>query len=90
MKKLWYKQPATQFVEALPIGNGRLGAMVYGGTDKEKISLNEDTLWSGYPKDKMLPTAKEGIKEAIFHMKNNEEKEAEKVLFEKCLGEYYK
>ena len=49
--KLWYEQPAKVWTEALPIGNGRLGAMIYGKTDKEIISLNEDTLWSGYPRD---------------------------------------
>jgi alpha-L-fucosidase 2 len=47
--KLWYKQPATEWSEALPIGNGRLGAMVYGGVDKERLQLNEETLWSGGP-----------------------------------------
>ena len=47
---LWYKQSAKNFNEALPLGNGRIGAMVYGGGADETISLNEDTLWSGYPR----------------------------------------
>ena len=47
--KLWYAQPATEWTEALPIGNGRLGAMVYGGIQQEHLQLNEDTLWSGGP-----------------------------------------
>src|SRR6478736_1790180 len=47
--KLWYKQPARNWNEALPIGNGRLGAMVFGGTSEELIQLNEETLWSGGP-----------------------------------------
>lgn len=47
--KLWYKQPARNWNEALPIGNGRLGAMVFGGTNEELIQLNEETLWSGGP-----------------------------------------
>ena len=46
---LWYRQPAQQWVEALPIGNGRLGAMVFGGLAHERLQLNEDTLWSGGP-----------------------------------------
>ncbi|TWU32541.1 glycoside hydrolase family 95 protein [Novipirellula artificiosorum] len=46
---LWYTQPAAQWTEALPIGNGRLGAMVYGGMEQEHLQLNEDTLWSGGP-----------------------------------------
>ena len=46
---LWYRQPATKWLEALPVGNGRLGAMVFGGTAQERIQLNEDSLWSGGP-----------------------------------------
>lgn len=48
--RLWYEQPASNWNEALPLGNGRLGAMLYGGAHRETISLNEDTLWSGYPR----------------------------------------
>jgi len=47
--QLWYKQPATTWTEALPLGNGRLGAMVFGKVDEEIIQLNESTLWSGGP-----------------------------------------
>ncbi len=47
--KLWYKQPAKEWVEALPLGNGRIGAMVFGGVEDELIQLNESTLWSGGP-----------------------------------------
>jgi alpha-L-fucosidase 2 len=46
---LWYKQPAVHWVEALPVGNGRMGAMVFGGTAQEHIQFNEDTLWTGQP-----------------------------------------
>ena len=46
---LWYKSEARVFAEALPLGNGSLGAMVYGKTDIEKISFNHDTFWSGKP-----------------------------------------
>lgn len=49
--KMIYDRPAQIWEEALPIGNGRLGAMIYGGLDVERIALNEDTLWSGYVKD---------------------------------------
>lgn len=52
-KRLWYTQPAEAWEEALPIGNGRLGGMVFGGAGKELIQLNEDTLWSGFPRDTM-------------------------------------
>lgn len=49
--KLKYGQPAAVWEEALPLGNGNLGAMVFGGTSKEQIQWNEDTLWSGFPRD---------------------------------------
>ena len=47
--RLWYSRPASHWLEALPIGNSHLGAMVYGGTDTEEIQLNEETFWSGSP-----------------------------------------
>ncbi|QUL54260.1 glycoside hydrolase family 95 protein [Paenibacillus tritici] len=49
--KLRYRQPAAVWEEALPLGNGHMGAMVFGGTARERIQLNEDTLWSGFPRD---------------------------------------
>src|SRR5215212_6990685 len=48
-EKLWYKKPATIWTEALPVGNGRLGAMVFGRTNEELIQLNESSLWAGGP-----------------------------------------
>lgn len=57
--KLQYDRPAAVWTEALPIGNGRLGAMIFGGVEREKISLNEDTLWSGFPQDGNNPEARE-------------------------------
>jgi len=47
--KLWYQQPAKEWTEALPVGNGRLGAMIFGGTENERLQFNEDTLWTGGP-----------------------------------------
>ena len=47
--KLWYNKPATAWEEALPLGNGKTGAMVFGGVAKERFQLNDNTLWSGYP-----------------------------------------
>lgn len=55
--KLYYKTAAEHFEEALPIGNGSLGAMVYGGADVDRLSLNHDTLWSGKPKRTVRPNA---------------------------------
>ena len=61
--RLWYAQPATCFTEALPLGNGRLGAMVYGGVGEERIQLNDDTLWSGAPKQGVVPGARDVLPE---------------------------
>ncbi len=60
---LWYARPAEQWVEALPIGNGRLGAMVFGGVGSERLQLNEDTLWSGASRDWDNPHAREVLPE---------------------------
>ena len=49
--KLWSRQPAAQWNQALPLGNGRLGAMVFGNVAGERIQLNENTLWMGGPRD---------------------------------------
>ncbi|RZJ00715.1 MAG: glycoside hydrolase family 95 protein [Brevundimonas sp.] len=59
--KLWYRQPAAAWVEALPVGNGRLAAMVFGGVERERLQLNDDTLWGGGPYDPANPRAREGI-----------------------------
>ncbi|MFB9327748.1 glycoside hydrolase N-terminal domain-containing protein [Paenibacillus aurantiacus] len=55
--KLWYTRPAGTWNEALPVGNGRLGAMIFGRTNEERIQLNEDSVWSGGPMDRNNPDA---------------------------------
>jgi alpha-L-fucosidase 2 len=55
---IWFTQPAPEWAAALPVGNGRIGAMVFGGVARERIALNEDTLWSGGPTDWNNPDAK--------------------------------
>ena len=55
--KLWYRQPASEWVEALPVGNGRLGAMVFGGIGQERIQINEETVWDGKKTDRNNPQA---------------------------------
>lgn len=61
--RMWYKQPAEAWTRALPIGNGRLGAMVFGGIERERIQLNEDSLWSGGPQDADNPEALKNLPE---------------------------
>src|SRR6185295_5590621 len=58
---LWYAQPAKVWNDALPIGNGRLGAMVFGGIVDERIQFNEDTLWAGRPHDYVRAGAREQL-----------------------------
>ena len=60
---LWYNKPASKWVEALPVGNGRLAGMVFGGVKADQIQLNEDTVWAGEKRDRMNPAAPEAIKE---------------------------
>jgi alpha-L-fucosidase 2 len=58
---LWYRQPATRWEEALPVGNGRIGAMIFGHVTSERLQLNEDTLWGGGPYDPVNPEARAAL-----------------------------
>jgi alpha-L-fucosidase 2 len=60
---LWFEQPAAQWTDALPIGNGRMGAMVFGGVPDERIQFNEDTLWKGHPHDYVRAGAQDHLAE---------------------------
>ena len=76
--KLWYDKPAKLWVEALPLGNGRLGAMVYGHPANEEIQLNEETVWGGSPHNNTNPLAKDAlpqIRQLIFEGKYLEAQE---------------
>ena len=73
--KLWYNEPAETWVEALPLGNGRIGAMIYGNTINEESQLNEETIWGGSPHNNTNPKAKDALKQIrqlIFEGKNKE------------------
>ena len=87
--KLWYRQPATKWVEALPVGNGRLGGMVFGGVPEERIQLNEDSVWSGGPQDADNPQALEALPEIRRLLFAGKYAEAEKLTFQRlvCKGE---
>ena len=82
---LWYTQPATEWTEALPIGNGRLGAMVYGGIEQEHLQLNEDTLWSGGPHDYDNPDAYQLLATVRGQLEQGEYRAAEATA-QKMLG----
>ena len=79
-EKLWYDKPASIWLEALPIGNGHLGGMVYGGTKSFQIQLNEDTFWSGGPHNNNSNTSKNYLKEVRNLIFAGKEQEAEKII----------
>lgn len=83
---LKYNSPAENFDWALPVGNGRIGGMIFGIPDNEIIKLNEDSVWSGGPRHRVNPDAKEGLEEVRTLLKEGKIPEAEKVAFEKLQG----
>lgn len=86
MDKLFYKNPARDWKEALPIGNGKTGVMIYGGKTQEKLCFNDATLWSGYPKDYNSPKSLENlnkVRQLIFDGKNHE---ADELAYETMRG----
>jgi len=80
--KLWYEKPASEWVEALPVGNGRLAAMVFGGMGSERIQFNEDTLWVGEPHDYSHPGAAEHLPTIRRLLFEGKQKEAERLGME--------
>ena len=83
---LKFTTPASIWQEAFPIGNGRLGAFVYGGTDGELLRINEDTLWSGYPGDEQTGMTKDAIDQARELAKQGRYREADALLKESNKG----
>lgn len=84
--KLWYDSPAAQWLEALPIGNGRLGAMVFGGPTKEHIQFNEDSLWTGIPRDYSNPGAFESLSEIRELLFEGKQQDAHNLADEKFMS----
>ena len=82
---LCYNTPAADWNEALPLGNGSIGAMVFGNPDGETIALNHDTLWSGRPNNRMNTAVKDALPETINLIRNGKYPEAESAL-QKSLG----
>lgn len=83
---LWYRKPATEWVEALPVGNGRLGAMIFGGIERERIQFNESTLWVGEPRDYSHPGAAahlDTIRQLLF---DGRQKEAEELAMKEFMS----
>ncbi|MFW6103544.1 MAG: glycosyl hydrolase family 95 catalytic domain-containing protein [Bacteroidota bacterium] len=78
--RLWYNQPAAEWTEALPLGNGKLGAMVYGTIQQEKIQLNEESLWAGQPVDAHPPEFREHLPEIQEALLNDNPARAKKLM----------
>ena len=83
---LWYEQPAEEWLEALPLGNGRLGAMVYGGVSRDILQLNEESLWAGEQVEVYPEHFNEGIKEVQKLVLDGNISEAKKTGLEKLTG----
>nr|MCU0388313.1 glycoside hydrolase family 95 protein [Chitinophagaceae bacterium] len=83
---LWYERPANEWVEALPVGNGRLGAMVYGDPFYENIQLNESSVWAGSPHRNDNPSAKEALPEIRKLIFEGKYKEAQDIANQKFIS----
>lgn len=83
---LWYSAPAQKWVEALPVGNGRLGGMVFGGIESERIQLNEDTVWAGAPQERDIPGAYRHLPEIREMLFAGKYVEAERKIEETIMG----
>lgn len=85
--KIWYEQPAKEWTEALPLGNGRLGSMVFGNVSKERIQLNEDTLWTGVPiKEETCGSFLDDLDETRKLIFKGEYIKGQEIINEKLLG----
>ncbi len=87
MRTIWFNKPAGIWEEALPLGNGKLGAMIYGGTVRDQIALNEETMWSGGYSDRNNPDAKEAlpkVRKLILEGKISEAEELMQLAFAGC------
>ncbi len=84
--KLWYDKPADDWVAALPIGNGRMGAMVFGGVENEQIQLNEESVWTGAPIKRANPEALENLEKVRQLLFDGKYAEGDRLAQEKIMG----
>ena len=83
---LWYRQPAAKWLEALPVGNGRLGAMVFGGPAEEHLQFNDDTLWTGQPHEYQHEGAAKFLPEIRRLLVEGQQKAAEKLAMDEFMS----
>lgn len=84
--KIWFNQPADNWNNALPVGNGRLGAMVFGGVEKERLELNEESVWTGEPRWDANPAALKNLPKVRKLLFEGKYKEAEELAQKGILG----
>src|SRR5687768_18196380 len=84
--KLWYNKPAAKWTEALPIGNGRLGAMIFGGVEQDRIQFNEETLWTGEPREYNRKGAYRNLPQLRQLLFEGKQKEAEALAEKEFMG----
>src|SRR5580658_3481429 len=77
---IWFDTPATNFTESTPLGNGRLGAMMFGGVDEERIVLNENSVWSGSRQDADRPDAHKALPEIQRLLLDGKNSQAESLV----------
>lgn len=85
---LWYRRPAARWTEAMVVGNGRLGGMVWGSVKRERIDLNEDTLWSGEPYDNINPNGLKSLPEIRRLLVQGKNQEAQQLVERDMNGRY--
>ena len=84
--RLWYDRPAAEWTEALPVGNGRLGAMVFGGVAEERIQFNEDTVWQGEPRDYARAGARRHLERIRRLLTDGRQAEAERLAMDEFMS----
>ncbi|GAB3917714.1 glycoside hydrolase family 95 protein [Mucilaginibacter boryungensis] len=84
--KLWYKQPAIKWTDALPIGNGRLGGMIFGGVQEDRIQFNENTFWTGGPREYQRNGAYKYLPQIRQLLAEGKQKEAESLAMKEFMG----
>ena len=84
--KIWFNKPAADWNEALPVGNGKLGAMIFGGIEKERLELNESTVWTGEQRWDANPAALKSLAEVRRLLFSGKYKEAEELAQKNIMG----
>lgn len=86
--KIWFDKPAESWNDALPVGNGRLGAMIFGGVEKERLQMNEESVWTGKPRWDANPEALKNLPKVRKLLFEGKYSEAEKLAQSGIMGSF--